>query len=563
MKKYLLAGTPNCGKTMLFNRLTGGHMRVANFPGITVEKKEGKLKKSGDILTDLPGTYSLKGFSPEEKVTQTFLMQGNYDVIINVLDSTAPEKSLPLTLQLLKLKKPMIVAANLSDISEKQGVYPDYKALSHLLGVPVIPISAKKGTNINLLEAALTTATPARGTSPDLKTVLSLGVKRTDKVTPSRKIDKIILHPYLALPIFFLIFVFIFALVFSPPVSRVGELVKELFSSVLPGILQGFLSEKGVNPLIINFIITGVFRGVSAVLSFLPQMAVLFAALTLLEDSGYMARAAFIADKPLSRIGLSGSSFVPILMGLGCTTSAILSSRTVSSPSCRQKTVLALPFISCGAKLPVYLLFAGAFFPHHAGLFVLLLYLLGIALFILSCIILGKGSGTFMPELPPYRIPSFKNVLSETRVRIWSFITRAGTVIFLFSSIMWFLQQTKVGGVPLISIIGGIIGFIFSPLGFGFPEASAAVISGLFAKEAVVSTLAVLTGNTGITGFFTSASALSFTVFISLYPACVSALGVMRREAGLASAVFSFIYQFLCAYIISAMVYFFACLVGI
>ncbi|MDP4118597.1 MAG: ferrous iron transporter B [Bacillota bacterium] len=564
MKNIVLAGNPNCGKTMLFNRLTGGHMRVANFPGITVEKKEGRMLFGDGVVTDLPGTYSMNPLSAEEAVTGRWLRGGNYDVILNVADGTNLEKNLFLTFQLLELGKPVVVVLNMFDLTEKAGITINCKLLSALLGAEVVPVSAKNGLGVSAISSAIERAVippkPANeNIHAEIEKILSMCVKKSGRRSASEKIDKVLLHPMLGVPIFIIIMAAVFAAVFSRPVTNLSVLLSGFFDDNLSPSLMRFLSGMGVNPSVRDFICGGIITGVGTVLSFLPQMSVLFGLLTVLEDSGYMSRAAFITDRPLKKLGLSGKSFVPILMGFGCTTSAILSARTISGPRSRLTTILILPFISCGARLPVYILFSEKFFGRKGVIVVAGMYFLGIAVAVISGLLFGGHKGdTFIMELPDYRMPSLKNVITETYIRIRSFITRAGTLIFIASALMWILENTSVHGQSPISIIGTAVAPIFAPLGFGFSVACASLISGLVAKEAIVSSLAILTGGMGIEGFFTAASALSFVVFAALYPPCISALSAMRREAGIGWMLFSFIYQLAAAYFCAMAVYFIA-----
>ncbi len=544
-------------------------MRVANFPGITVEKKEGTLK-NGITLTDLPGTYSINPNSPEEEVTINILKEKNYDIIINVLDSCNPEKSLCFTLQLLELKKPLIVALNMADLAKKQGVHIDIPLLSHLLGVAVIPISAKTGLNISALEdAALHLKVSASSFGKNLylesQKIIDMCVTKTKSNNISKKIDSILMYPKLSLFFFVLIIASVFAFVFSPWVSALSGMLECLLTETFSLRLGRFLSIYGASPILVNFLCDGILPGMGAVLSFLPQMSILFITLTLLEDSGYMARASFIADYPLKKIGLSGKSFVPLLLGFGCTTSAIMSARTVGSPRDRLVTVLVLPFISCSAKLPVYLYFGEKFFGSRSLIIAAAMYFPGIIIAALSSFIFsGKNSSdSFMLELPPYRIPSFKSVLTEAFVRIRSFLARAGSIIFLSCTAVWLLQNISIKSVSILSLLGSVIAPIFSPLGFNFPEATASLVTGITAKESIISTLSVLCGRKGVEGLFTSASALSFMTFIALYPPCVSAISSMSREIGKKWVIFSFVYQTLIAYVCATLVYFLACILSI
>ncbi len=563
MKKIVLTGPPNCGKTMLFNRLTGGHRRVANFPGITTEWAEGKMTETDYTVVDLPGTYSLSPASPDEAAAVNYLKNEEYDLIVSVIDGIHPHRGLFLALQLAKLKKPMLLAVGMADMANKTGAGLDTEKLSLITGIGAVSISAKSGYNLNELKKQIMREQPPceAALSPRYEEAVKLAElcgKKTASYGISEKIDRLILNPLFALPFFFFVLFLVFAVIFCGPVNRLGSFCENFFCLFLPKKIFSLLTTAGVNGSLAELICGGALKGVGSVLAFLPQMASLFAVLTILEDSGYMARAAFITDRPLNKIGLCGKSFVPLLMGFGCTTSAVIASKTVSGGKSRFLTVLVLPFISCGARLPIYLLFGKTFFPSRSVIFAALMYLPGILLMLISAALFsgGKTDESFMLELPSYRLPSFKNVLTQTFILTKNFVARAGTIIFLASLLMRFLGNLQNTGYAPLTAFTGFFARLLKPLGFGSPQAVSALFSGFFAKEAVVSSLSVLCGKAGIESFFTRASAVSFTVFSAVYPPCVTAFSVMRKELGNAFAFFAFIYQLLAAYLCSAAAYF-------
>ena len=563
MKKIVLTGPPNCGKTMLFNRLTGGHRRVANFPGITTEWAEGKPADADYIIVDLPGTYSLNPASPDEAAAVNYLKNEKYDLIVSVIDGIHPHRGLYLALQLAELKKPMLLAVGMADIANINGAGLDTEKLSLITGIQAVSISAKSGYNLDELKKQITQKQPpcTPALSPKYEEAVKLAElcgKKPVSYGISEKIDSFILSPFFALPFFFFVLFLVFGVIFCGPVNRLGSFCENFFCAFLPKKIFSVLMSAGVNISLAELICDGALKGVGSVLAFLPQMASLFAVLTLLEDSGYMARAAFITDRPLNKIGLCGKSFVPLLMGFGCTTSAVIASKTVSGGKSRFLTVLVLPFISCGARLPIYLLFGKTFFPSRSVIFAALMYLPGLLLMIISAALFSgeKTDESFMLELPSYRLPSFKNVLSQTFILTKNFVVRAGTVIFLASLLMLFLGRLQNVGYAPLTMFTNFFARLLKPLGFGFPQAVSALFSGFFAKEAVVSSLSVLCGKAGIESFFTRASAVSFAVFSAVYPPCITAFSVIRKELGGAYAFFAFIYQLLAAYLCSAAAYF-------
>ena len=633
---FALIGNQNCGKTTLFNQLTGANQHVGNFPGVTVDQKVGEIKEHKNCsVVDLPGIYSLRPYTSEEIVTRDFLINEKPDAIINIVDATNIERNLYLTLQLLEMQIPMVLALNMMDEVRNNGGSIDVMGMSEKLGIPVVPISAVKAEGISeLVEKVIRTAEKKKypkitdfcekgavhrcihalshqvedhaqnlGISPrfaatkvvenDVEIIKKLNFSRNEfemmqhsieemeadhkmdrnaaladmrytfieKVCKdtvkhpkeskehkrSEKIDKVLTNKYLAIPMFLAIMMLIFYLTFG----LIGAWLSDLLSlgiEQITDICDKGLTAYGINPVVHSLIIDGVFAGVGSVLSFLPVIVVLFFFLSILEDSGYMARIAFVMDKLLRKIGLSGRSFVPMLIGFGCTVPAVMATRTLSSDRDRKMTIMLTPFISCSAKIPVYSVFAMAFFKDHAALVMMALYVTGIVVSILVALIL-KGtvfSGKpvpFVMELPNYRLPSVKSVLQLMWDKAKDFLQRAFTIIFVATIIIWFLQtfDTRINVVTdsansLLAVLGRWVAPIFTPLGFGDWRISTSLITGFTAKEAVVSTMSVLCGTSmsnlpqTLGSFFTPLSAVSFLVFTLLYTPCVAAIAAIRRE---------------------------------
>ena len=633
---FALIGNQNCGKTTLFNQLTGANQHVGNFPGVTVDQKVGEIKEHKNCsVVDLPGIYSLRPYTSEEIVTRDFLINEKPDAIINIVDATNIERNLYLTLQLLEMQIPMVLALNMMDEVRNNGGSIDVMGMSEKLGIPVVPISAVKAEGISeLVEKVIRTAEKKKypkitdfcekgpvhrcihalshqvedhaqnlGISPrfaatkvvenDVEIIKKLNFSRNEfemmqhsieemeadhkmdrnaaladmrytfieKVCRdtvkhpkeskehkrSEKIDKVLTNKYLAIPMFLAIMMLIFYLTFG----LIGAWLSDLLSlgiEQITDICDKGLTAYGINPVVHSLIIDGVFAGVGSVLSFLPVIVVLFFFLSILEDSGYMARIAFVMDKLLRKIGLSGRSFVPMLIGFGCTVPAVMATRTLSSDRDRKMTIMLTPFISCSAKIPVYSVFAMAFFKDHAALVMMALYVTGIVVSIFVALIL-KGtvfSGKpvpFVMELPNYRLPSVKSVLQLMWDKAKDFLQRAFTIIFVATIIIWFLQtfDTRLNVVTdsansLLAVLGRWVAPIFTPLGFGDWRISTSLITGFTAKEAVVSTMSVLCGTSmsnlpqTLGSFFTPLSAVSFLVFTLLYTPCVAAIAAIRRE---------------------------------
>lgn len=634
---FALAGNQNCGKTTLFNALTGSNQHVGNFPGVTVDQKSGTIKGVKDCsVVDLPGIYSLRPYTQEEIVTRDFVIDGKPDGIINIVDATNIERNLYLTLQLLELRVPMVLALNMMDEVRANGGTVDVQKMSQALGIPVVPISAAKGEGISeLIDKAVQTAKtrtlpsvsdfcddaspvhrcihavihliqdhadnvgiPARFCAvkliegdKEMEKRLELDKNETEllehcvvemedatgfdrnealadmryafieKVTRSAvvkchesrehsrsvKIDRVLTGKYTALPVFFAVMLLVFWLTFDVIGQRLSDLLSMGIDALSAAADKG-LTAYGINPVVHSLIIDGIFTGVGSVLSFLPIIVTLFFFLSILEDTGYMARIAFVMDKLLRHIGLSGRSFVPMLIGFGCTVPAIMATRTVSSDRDRKMTILLTPYMSCSAKIPIYAVFSAAFFPKHAALVMIGLYVTGIILGIIVALILKntafRGNPVpFVMELPNYRLPSFKSVMLLLWEKARDFLERAFTVIFVASIVIWFLRtfDTKLNVVEdssqsLLALVGRFIAPAFAPLGFGDWRAVTSLISGFTAKEAVVSTMAVLMGTSvnelggALSSLFTPLSALSFLVFTLLYTPCVAAIATVRRE---------------------------------
>ena len=635
---YALAGNQNSGKTTLFNQLTGSNQHVGNFPGVTVDSKMGEIRgEKGNAVVDLPGIYSIRPYTNEEIVTRSFILQEKPDGIINIVDATNIERNLYLTLQLLELHIPMVIALNMMDEVRGNGGTIDIAAMEEALGVPVVPISAAKNEGIEDLIAAIRETASRRlypkvtdfcekgpvhrcihavshqvedhaeriGMSPrfaatkivegDAEIIdrlalsdneldlmehsivemeqdsgmdrnAALAAMRYDFIERicgqavikcreskehirSMKMDNVLTHKYLAIPVFLLIMVLVFYLTFGLIGSFLSDLLSFAIDS-LSAVVERALTSYGINPVVESLVIDGIFTGVGSVLSFLPIIVILFFFLSILEDSGYMSRIAFVMDRPLRKIGLSGKSFVSMLIGFGCSVPAVMSTRTLSSERDKKMTILLIPFISCSAKIPIYALFAAAFFERRTALVMLALYAFGILVGLLCAMVLKKtafrgSSMPFMMELPNYRFPSAKSVLLLMWDKAKDFVQRAFTIIFLAAILIWFLQTFDLrfnvvsdSGESMLAMIGKWIAPLFGPLGFNDWRATTALISGFTAKEAVVSTLGVLTGSSMVNlsetlgQIFTPISAVSFLVFTLLYTPCVAAVATIKRELG-------------------------------
>ena len=651
--RLALAGNQNCGKTTLFNQLTGANQHVGNFPGVTVDSKVGNIRGTNDEVVDLPGIYSLSPYTQEEIVTRDFLTGEHPDGIINIVDATNIERNFYLTLQLLQLDIPMVVALNMMDEVRANGGTIKVNILKEELGVPVIPISASKNEGVDeLIETALRTAktkrrpkrhdfcsgpvhrtlhavahlvedhaenigipapfvasklverdepllqslglsdneidmiehsvtemeremeTDRKAAIADMRYTFIDGIVKDAVVKPkeslqhsrSVKIDRVLTNKYLAIPIFLCMMFLIFVITFG----TIGSWLSDLLGGgidALSGLVEKGLTAYGINPVVQSLVVNGIITGVGSVLSFVPVIVILFFFLSILEDSGYMARVAFVMDKLLRKIGLSGRSFVPMLIGFGCTVPAVMSARTLSSERDRKMTILLTPFMSCSAKLPIYGMFTLTFFPRYRGLVMIGLYLIGILMGILCGLIFNKtifrGKPVpFVMELPNYRLPSAASVGMLMWNKAKDFITKAFTIIFLASIVIWFLQTFDIrfnvvadSSESMLAVIGRVITPVFAPLGITDWRMCTSLIVGFTAKEAVVSSAAVLLGTTTamlpevLSGVFSPATAFVFLVFTLLYTPCVAAVSTVAKELDKKWAVFVVVFQISVAWV--------------
>lgn len=575
---FALIGNQNCGKTTLFNALTGLNQHTGNFPGVTVEKKIGKLSQTEHDLVDLPGIYSLRALSQDEILTREHLLKDDPDAILNIVDAANLERNLYLTLQLLALERPMVVALNRMDAVRKSGISINIPELERRLGVPVVPICAAKGEGLEcLVDTLVRTAKEKRrpGTG-NVKVNMrkSTLVPNADEDAVSAQmryrligeicrdcvggekqkgwkfdIDRIAVGRFTAYPMFFGILFSVFFLTFR----LLGPMLSDLLGQAVSGfarLTDDLMTGWNVHPMARSLVIDGVFAGVGSAVSFLPVILVLFFFLSLLEDTGYMARVALIMDKPMGNLGLSGKSFVPLLLGFGCTVPAVLAARTLSDQRDRMATVLLVPFMSCSAKIPVYTLFAAAFFPGKTMQVMCLLYGAGILVGILAALILKRmalpGKETsFLLELPDYRLPTLKNVTRAMWEKAKGFLEKAFTVILLASVVIWLLQTfdlhlrvTEDSGASILAFLGKGLAPLFAPLGFGIWQAVTALVAGFTAKEAVVSTFGVLLGvgpeqlPEVLINLFSARGAAAFLTFTLLYTPCVAAMSAIGGELG-------------------------------
>lgn len=668
---FALAGNQNCGKTTLFNQLTGSNQHVGNFPGVTVDRKDGTIRNHPEAsVTDLPGIYSLSPYTGEEIVSRQFILDENPDAIIDIIDATNIERNLYLTLQLMELDRPMVIALNMMDEVTANGGAVDVNLLESLLGVPVVPISAARNEGIgelvdhalhvarfrerpgrldfcapdgsdggalhrcihgiaNLIEDhAVTAHIPVRFAATKLvegdelvTEALHLdrneldaiehiitqmeGEAGTDRLSAladmrfsfigdvcgrcvvkphesrehvrSVKIDRILTGRYTAIPAFLVIMGLVFWLTFGVIGAALQGLMEDGIAVAIASADAG-LKAFGTNDVVRSLAVDGVLTGVGSVLTFLPIIVVLFLFLSILEDSGYMARVAFVMDKVLRRFGLSGRSFVPMLVGFGCTVPAIMSTRTLPSEHDRKMTVMLTPFMSCSAKLPVYGLLCGAFFPQATVPAMVSLYLIGIVVGCIAALVLNrtafKGDPVpFIMELPNYRLPSVKTTVMLAWDKAKDFITKAFTIIFAATVVIWFLQTFDIRfnvvadqSQSLLAGLGSIIAPVLAPLGFGDWRASTALVTGLIAKESVISTLTVLLGATSpaaLSTMFSPFTAYVFLVFTLLYPPCVAAIGAVKSELGGRYAVAVFAFQVTVAWIVAFVVHSTGILLGL
>ena len=662
---YALVGNQNCGKTTLFNQLTGSNQHVGNFPGVTVDRKDGPIKGyKNTLVTDLPGIYSMSPYSNEEIVSRNFVLDDKPEAIINIVDATNIERNLYLTMQLLEMNIPMVVALNMMDEVTGNGGTIDVNGMESMLGVPVVPISAAKNEGVDELikhaihiakyqerpgrqdfcdendfggavhrcihsiahlieDHAETAGIPVRFAASKLiegdslileklnldkneietlehvviqmekergldrsaaiadmrfsfiekvceKTVVK--PKESKERLRSEKIDRILTGKYTAIPCFIAIMAAVFILTFNVIGAGLQKLLEMGIDALTVAVDKG-LSAAGVNLALHSLVIDGIFAGVGSVLSFLPIIVTLFFFLSLMEDSGYIARVAFFMDKLLRKIGLSGRSIVPLLIGFGCTVPAVMSTRTLPSERDRKMTILLTPFMSCTAKLPIYAFFVSAFFPGKGGIVMTALYFLGIVVGILVAFIfkktLFKGEAVpFVMELPNYRLPGIKNVAQLLWEKAKDFLQRAFTVILIATMVVWFLQSfnwhfnmVSDSSESILAAVAGFIAPVFAPLGLGDWRVVTSLISGFMAKESVVSTLEILFGSSVSTAF-TTLSAVSLLVFSLLYTPCVAAIASIRRELGRKWAVLVVVWQCAIAWIAAFLVRMIGMLIG-
>lgn len=656
---FALAGNQNSGKTTLFNQLTGANQHVGNFPGVTVDRKDGVIRgQKNTVVTDLPGIYSLSPYSAEEIVTREFILNEKPKGIINIVDATNIERNLLLTMQLIELDVPMVVALNMMDEVRENGGTININALEKSLGVPVVPISAAKNEGIDELihhlmhvayyqekperldfcdesahggavhraihsvmeligDKAAKAGVPIRFAATKLlegdhlvieKLTLDEGeteeinsiVKQMEKergldraaaiadmrfafikkltaasvIKPheskehmvSRQADRILTGKYTAIPCF----VGIMALIFYLTFNLIGPFLQDLLQAginALAGLVSTVLNAIGVNQVIHSLIVDAIFGGVGSVVSFVPIIVLLFIFLSILEDSGYMARVAFFMDKLLRKIGLSGRSIVPMLLGFGCSVPAVMSTRTLPSSRDRRLTILLIPFMSCSAKILVYGFITAAFFPGHGALIMTLLYFLGIVLGVLTALVLKKTAFTgeavpFVMELPNYRLPSLKTVLILMWEKTKDFLSKAFSIIFFATLVVWFFQSFDAhffyvtdAGDSMMADFARLITPVFTPCGFGDWRIVTGLIAGLMAKENVVSTLSMLTGSTPITSLISPLGAVALLVFVLIYTPCVAAMASIRREDGTKNMLLIFAYQMILAWVMAFLVH--------
>ncbi len=645
--KVVLVGNQNCGKTSLFNKLTGSNQKIGNWPGVTVEKKEGMIKDSEIEIVDLPGIYSLSSYTSEENITREYLFNHTPDLVVNVIDATVLERSLYLTTQLMDLNIPMIIAVNMIDLLAKQGCLFDDKKLSDALSIPIFKISAKTGFglvdlvegmkmqkthnfNTNIKKYTKITENSIKNTKnilglknnflaierltnlsdnesvellrerqvicrlygEDLEQcfameryefisrVVKLCVEKGEKRKSKTEIlDKVFLNKYFAIPIF----ICVISLMYFLSVGVVGRCTTSLITTFFESLsekIQLYLKNLGVSEWLVSLIVDGMLTGVGSVLSFLPQLAVIFMVINLLEASGYMSRIAFIFDKIFYKVGLSGKSLIPFIIGSGCSVPAISATRTIEKEDEKQKTIVLAPFIPCSAKLPIISLFVGYFFPNKTGLLVASLYFLAVFLILISALVFEKfffkkRDNSFLSELPEYKLPSLRYVLKDVCHRLKEFMVRAGTIIVLCSMLIWFLSSFSPNlrfcediQISILARIGDCFSWFFYPIiGEYNWAASVSAIQGLIAKEQVVSSMSIIAGlNTveGVSSIFSSSvfagfnrlSAYSFVVF-NLYSApCLASIGAMKNEfKSVKKTIFAVLFQIGIAWIVSTLIF--------
>lgn len=657
MKDELLVGfigNPNCGKTTLFNAYTGANLKVANWPGVTVEKKEGRIDYQGHRLrlVDLPGIYSLSSYTMEERLTREFILNSNPDVIINIVDASGLERNLYLTLQLLELGKPVILALNMMDIVEERGMTIHINELSRLLHIPVVPVSARKRTGLsNLMNTVVHNREEYKYFNPyrpvvyskqieekvnevsrllykefpeiqnirwyalkilemdetvlsqypinsreyrmdnheeDIisqkydyieKIIAKVLVNKENKAKITDKADRFLTHRYLGLPIFFLVMALVFLLTF-----QLGDIVKIVFEMGLEQFSKGalfLLHRIGAGEFVTSLIVDGIISGVGGILTFLPNIFILFLALGYLEDSGYMSRVAYVMDGIMGKLGLSGRAFIPMLLGFGCTVPAIMASRTLENMEDRKRTIMVTPFMSCSARLPVYILFSKMFFGKNAVIAAYSMYLIGIAAAVFVVYVMNKNrirkeNNSLLIELPEYKIPNERTIFIYVWDKVKEYLTKAGTTIFIASVILWFILKLGPNGIAVDmsesygAMIGKAVAPFLAPAGLGMWQIVVALISGIAAKEVIVSSFSVLfhinniTAKAGmdsladaLSGYgFGALNAYSLMVFCLLYIPCVATIGVIQRELrSVRWTFFMIVFQLAAAMLVSTLIY--------
>ncbi|MBP3231286.1 MAG: ferrous iron transport protein B [Anaerovibrio sp.] len=620
--KVALTGNPNTGKSTIFNEITGARQKIGNWPGVTVDKKEGRVTFDGKEIQviDLPGTYSVNARSPEEKIVIDYLMQEKLDLVVDVIDSSNIERNLFLTIQLLEKGIPLMLDLNMQDEAKRRGIKIDVKKLEKMLGYPVLLTVARDGKSIkNLLNVFTSVSMESYGPSDELKAHIAKikeieasgleGIELQEAIIKQRyafiddilseiaefssvgpslteKLDSFLANGVLALPLFLAILYAVFQITFEwigqPIADALEELITGDFTEWVAGLLEGAEVADWMQALILD----GIIGGVGSVVIFVPLIFILFFCLSFLDGTGYMARVAFIMDPIMRKAGLSGKSVMPLMMGFGCGVPSIMGARALDNEKDRMLSILAAPFLTCGAKLPIMALFAAMFFPENAANVVFAMYIIGVVMAIVSTKLLTATkykaeTATFLLELPPYRMPDMKTVLLETWDKGKGYLVKAGTIIFAGCVLIWFLGAFNSTGMvedqseSFLASIGAVVGALFTFHGFGNWEAGAAVISGILAKESVISTIGVLyglpdisaeaedavetaeaLGATGMAAAFTSLSAFAFMVFSQLYTPCVTALGTIKKETNSWKMMFFAAgYMFALAWVVSLIVY--------
>lgn len=624
-----LTGNPNTGKSTIFNELTGARQKIGNWPGVTVDKKVGYVRHNDKdiMIVDLPGTYSVNARSPEERIVIDYLMENHTDLVVDVVDSSNIERNLFLTLQLLEKGIPLIIDLNMQDEAKKRGIKIDVKKLEKFLGFPVLLTVARDGSSLkNMLNVFTSISMDGYGPSEKLQAhiakvkeiestvtdekarqeqLIELRYGFIDEIiresvtfshvgaTTSEKIDHVLANGILAIPAFLLIMYAVFQITFEWIGQPIADFVDELVNDQFLGWAADTLADAGVADWMQSLVCDGIIGGVGSVITFVPLIFILFFCLSFLDGTGYMARVAFIMDPIMRRCGLTGKGVMPLMMGFGCGVPSIMGARALDTEKDRMLSIMAAPFLTCGAKLPIMALFAAMFFPDDAANVVFAMYVVGVVMAIVSTKLLSHttfkdDNSTFLLELPPYRMPDMKTVLLETWDKGKGYLVKAGTIIFLGCVILWFLSAFNSEGMvedlndSFLASIGSVIGSLFVFQGFGNWEAGAAVLSGILAKESVVSTIGILYGmpdisaeaedavetaetmlSTGMGSAFTPLSAIAFMVFSQLYTPCVTALGTIKKEAGgFKWMVFAAVYMFVLAWVVSLLVYQIGSLLG-